>query len=187
AQEPVTASRWRAVLLASVAACAACGIIYELALLTLSTSLNGGGIVATSLIVAGYIAALGAGALLVKPLLHWAAITFVAVEALLAIVGGVSAAALYVMFSFVGGSLLMLALGTALIGALVGAEVPLLMTLLQQGRTASEDLATDTGRTLANLNAADYLGALLGGLAWPFLLLPHLGMIRGAAATGIIN
>jgi spermidine synthase len=184
AHAPVTATRWRAVLLASVAACAACGIIYELALLTLSTSLNGGGIIATSLIVAGYIAALGAGALLVKPLLHWAAIAFVAVEALLAIVGGLSAAALYVMFSFVGGSLLMLALGTALIGALVGAEVPLLMTLLQRGRTAG---ATDTGRTLANLNAADYLGALIGGLVWPFVLLPHLGMIRGAAATGIIN
>jgi spermidine synthase len=184
AHEQVMPTRWRAVLLASVAACAACGIIYELALLTLSTSLNGGGIIATSLIVAGYIASLGAGALLVKPLLHWAAIAFVAVEALLAIVGGLSAAALYVMFSFVGGSLLMLALGTALIGALVGAEVPLLMTLLQRGRTAG---ATDTGRTLANLNAADYLGALIGGLAWPFVLLPHLGMIRGAAATGIIN
>ncbi len=181
---PLTTTRWRAVLLAAVAACAACGIIYELALLTLSTSLNGGGIVATSLIVAGYIAALGAGALLVKPLLHWAAIAFVAVEALLGIVGGLSAAGLYVMFSFFGGSLLMLALGTALIGALVGAEVPLLMTLLQQGRTAG---ATDTGRTLANLNAADYMGALIGGLAWPFLLLPHLGMIRGAAATGIVN
>src|ERR1700727_3872508 len=184
AHEPVTATRWRAVLLASVAACAACGIIYELALLTLSTSLNGGGIVATSLIVAGYIAALGAGAPLVQPLLRWAAIAFVAVEALLAIVGGLSAAALCVMFSFVGGSLLMLALGTALIGALVGAEVPLLMTLLQRGRTAG---ATDTGRTLANLNAADYLGALIGGLVWPFVLLPHLGMIRGAAATGVIN
>ncbi|MDT7720889.1 MAG: spermidine synthase, partial [Mycobacterium sp.] len=180
-------TRWRAVLLAAVAACAACGIIYELALLTLSASLNGGGIVATSLIVAGYIAALGAGALVVKPLLEWPAITFVAVEALLAIVGGLSAAALYVMFSFFGGSLVMLALGTALIGGLVGAEVPLLMTLLQQRRTASKDPAVDTGRTLANLTAADYSGALIGGLVWPFVLLPHLGMIRGAAATGIIN
>src|SRR5271156_3351755 len=187
AHEPVATTRWRAVLLASVAACAACGIIYELALLTLSTSLNGGGIIATSLIVAGYIAALGAGALLVKPLLGRAAITFIAVEALLGIIGGLSAAALYVMFSFIGGSLVMLAMGTALIGGLVGAEVPLLMTLLQQRRTASKDPATDTGRTLANLNAADYLGALIGGLVWPFFLLPHLGMIRGAAATGIIN
>jgi spermidine synthase len=180
-------TRWRALLLAAVAACAACGIIYELALLTLSASLNGGGIVATSLIVAGYIAALGAGALLVKPLLAWAAVTFVAVEALLGIVGGLSAVTLYVMFSFIGGSLVMLAVGTALIGGLVGAEVPLLMTLLQQRRTAAKDPATDTGRTLANLTAADYLGALIGGLAWPFILLPHLGMIRAAAATGIIN
>ena len=179
--------RWRALLLAAVAACAACGIIYELALLTLSASLNGGGIVATSLIVAGYIAALGAGALLVKPLLARAAIAFVAVEALLGIVGGLSAAALYMVFAFLDGSVgstWVLALGTALIGGLVGAEVPLLMTLLQHGRTAGP---ADAGRTLANLNAADYLGALLGGLVWPFLLLPQLGMIRGAAATGIIN
>jgi spermidine synthase len=159
-------------------------MIYELALLTLATSLHGGGIVATSLIVAGYVAALGAGALLVKPLLTHEAITFIAVETLLAIVGGFSAAALYVTFSFVGDSLWVLVVGTALIGCLVGAEVPLLMTLLQRGRLAG---AADTGRVLANLNAADYLGALLGGLSWPFILLPHLGMIRGAAVTGIIN
>ena len=78
----------------------------------------------------------------------------------------------------------MLAVGTALIGGLVGAEVPLLMTLLQRGKNSG---ATDTGRVLANLNAADYLGALVGGLAWPFVVLPHLGMVRGAAVTGMIN
>ncbi|BBX74057.1 polyamine aminopropyltransferase [Mycobacterium shinjukuense] len=182
-----SAVRWRAVLLAAVAACAACGIVYELALLTLSASLNGGGIVATSLIVAGYIAALGVGALLVKPLLARAAVTFIALETVLGIIGGLSAAALYVAFAFLdepGGSTLVLAIGTALIGGLVGAEVPLLMTLLQRGRVAGP---ADSGRTLANLNAADYLGALVGGLIWPFLLLPQLGMIRGAAATGVVN
>lgn len=184
AADPGFSTRWRALLLAAVAACAACGIVYELALLTLSTSLHGGGIVATSLIVAGYVAALGAGALLVKPLLGHAAITFIGVETLLGIVGGLSAAALYVTFAFIGGSVAVLVVGTALIGALVGAEVPLLMTLLQRGRLAG---AADAGRVLANLNAADYLGALIGGLAWPLLLLPQLGMIRGAAATGIIN
>ncbi len=177
-------TRWRALLLAAVAACAACGLVYELALLTLSSSMHGGGIVATSLIVAGYVAALGAGALAVKPLLGRAAITFVAVETLLGVIGGLSAAALYVTFAFIGGSTWVLVVGTALIGSLVGAEVPLLMTLLQRGHTAG---AADTGRALANLNAADYFGALVGGLLWPFLLLPHLGMIRGAAATGVIN
>lgn len=177
-------TRWRALLLAAVAACAACGIIYELALLTLSTSLHGGGIVATSLIVAGFVAALGAGALLVKPMLAHAAITFIAVETLLGVIGGLSAAAMYVAFAFIGGSLWVLILGTAVIGTLVGAEVPLLMTMLQRGRTAG---AADAGRVLANLNAADYLGALIGGLAWPFLVLPQLGMIRGTAVTGLIN
>jgi spermidine synthase len=177
-------TRWRALLLAAVAACAACGIVYELALLTLSASMHGGGIIATSLIVAGYVAALGVGALLVKPLLERAAITFIAVEALLGVIGGLSAAALYVTFVFIGGSLWVLVVGTALIGCLVGAEVPLLMTLLQRGRMAG---ATDSGRVLANLNAADYFGALIGGLTWPFILLPQLGMIRGAAATGMIN
>lgn len=176
--------RWRALLLAAVSACAACGIVYELALLTLATSLDGGGIVATSLIVAGYVAALGAGGLLIKPLLQRAAITFIGVETALGIVGGLSATAMYVTFAFVGGSAWVLAVGTALIGILVGAEVPLLMTLLQRGRTAGD---VDSGRVLANLNAADYLGALAGGLAWPFLVLPQLGMIRGAAVTGLIN
>ncbi|WP_238963846.1 polyamine aminopropyltransferase [Mycobacterium paraintracellulare] len=187
APSAAVSGRWRALLLAAVAACAACGIIYELALLTLSASLDGGGIVATSLIVAGYIAALGVGALLVKPLLAHAAITFIAVEALLGVIGGLSAAALYLVFAFLDGSVgstWVLAVSTALIGGLVGAEVPLLMTLLQSGRVTG---AADAGRTLANLNAADYLGALLGGLVWPFLLLPQLGMIRGAAATGMIN
>ena len=182
--EPVIGTRWRALLLAAVAACAACGIVYELALLTLSTSLNGGGVVSTSLIVAGYVAALGVGGLAAKALLARAAISFIAVETALGVVGGLSATVLYVTFAFLGDSDWVLGVATALIGGLVGAEVPLLMTLLQRGRVAG---ATDAGRVLANLNAADYLGALLGGLAWPFLVLPYLGMIRGAAATGMIN
>ncbi len=41
---------------------------------------------------------------------------------------------------------------------------------------------------LANLNAADYLGALIGGLAWPFRGAAAVRrMIRGAAVTGMIN
>jgi spermidine synthase len=117
-----------------------------------------------------------------------AAITFIAVEALLGIIGGLSATALYVAFAFLDGSMWVLAVSTALIGGLVGAEVPLLMTLLQQGRVRPDtDPAPDTGRTLADLNAADYHGALIGGLSWPFVPLPQLGMIRGAAVTGIVN
>ncbi|MCO1657828.1 polyamine aminopropyltransferase [Pseudonocardia humida] len=187
AADPVPIGRrGRVVLLAAVAVCAACGLVYELILLTLSVTLAGGGVTETSLIVAGFVAALGAGALLVKPLLGHAAAVFVAVEILLGAAGGLSAAALYVAFSFQGPSTAVLVLATAVLGVLVGAEVPLLMTLLQQGRTA-DDGAAGTGRLLANLNAADYAGAVVGGLAWPFVLLPMAGQIRGAALTGVVN
>lgn len=181
----VTASRrWRALLLISVAVCAASGLVYELALLTLATSLNGGGVVETSLIVAGYVAALGLGAFCVQPLLRWPAQTFLAVETILGLVGGTSALLLYIFFAQIGQSVAVLVLATALSGILVGAEVPLLMTLIQQGRTAT---ARDAGEQVATLNAADYFGALVGGLAWPFLLLPTLGLVRGTLAAGLLN
>jgi spermidine synthase len=154
-------------------------------LLTLSASLAGGSITQTSLIVAGFVAALGAGALLVKPLLGHAATVFVAVEILLGVAGGLSAVTLYVTFSFYGTSTSVLVVATAVLGILVGAEVPLLMTLLQSGRSGID--ARTSGSVLANLNAADYAGALLGGLAWPFVLLPLAGQVRGAALTGMVN
>lgn len=176
--------RARTVLLAAVAACAACGLVYELALLTLSVSLTGGGITETSLIVAGFVAALGVGALAAKPLLPRAAVAFVGVEVALGVVGGLSATVLYVSFTFLGSSTWVLVVATAVIGMLVGAEVPLLMTLLQTGRDGD---ARDTGKVLANLNAADYAGALVGGLLWPLVLLPAAGLIRGVAWTGMVN
>lgn len=182
---PVQLGRvWRWFLLVSVAICAASGLVYELALVSLSASLNGGGIVETSLIVAGYVAALGLGALCAKPFLRWPAQTFLVVETLLGLIGGTSAILLYLTFATIGQSIWVLVLATALIGILVGAELPLLMTMIQQGRVAD---ARTTGSLVATLNAADYLGALIGGLSWPFILLPWLGMMRGAAAAGMIN
>ena len=174
----------RFLLLLSVAVCAASGLVYELALISLSTSLNGGGIVETSLIVAGYVAALGLGALCAKPLLKWAETAFLWVEATLGVVGGLSATLLYLAFAVTGQSLILLVLATLLIGMLVGAELPLLMTMFQRGRLVD---AKESGSILATLNVADYLGALLGGLAWPFLLLPHLGLLQGTAAAGLLN
>ena len=52
--------RSRPLLLAAVAVCAACGLVYELVLLTLSASLTGGGITQTSLIVASVVLLFGA-------------------------------------------------------------------------------------------------------------------------------
>ena len=67
------------------------------------------------------------------------------------------------------------------IGVLIGAEIPLLMTLIQRIRRQ------DAGGAVADLFAADYVGALVGGLAFPFLLLPVLGQLTGALLTGAVN
>ena len=174
----------RFLLLFSVAICAASGLVYELALISLSTSLNGGSIVETSLIVAGFVAALGLGAFLAKPLLRQPECSFLMVEAVLGLLGGVSATVLYVVFAKVGTSLLVMVIATLGIGSLVGTELPLLMSMYQRGRLVD---ARTSGSVLATLNVADYIGALLGGLAWPFVLLPWLGLMRGTAASGLLN
>lgn len=181
---PAMSPARRFLLLLSVAICAASGLVYELALISLSAVLAGGSIVETSLIVSGFVAALGLGALAAKPLLNRPEISFLLVETLLGLVGGLSALLLYWVFASIGGSVAVLGVATLVIGMLVGAELPLLMTLFQRGKLV--DAAT-SGSVLATLNAADYLGALLGGLAWPFILLPGLGLVRGTLAAGLLN
>jgi len=74
--------------LAAVSACAACGIVYELALLTLATSLDGRWHRRNVADRRGLRRGARAGGLVVKPLLKRAAIAFIAVETLLGIVAG---------------------------------------------------------------------------------------------------
>lgn len=109
------------------------------------------------------------------------AVAFGLVEAVLALVGGCSAIALYASFVWFGGSHAVLVGFSLVIGVLIGAEVPLLMTLIQRVRRQ------DAGGAVADLFAADYIGALAGGLAFPFLLLPLLGQLSGALLTGAVN
>ncbi|WP_256962221.1 spermidine synthase [Streptomyces sp. NRRL B-24572] len=55
------------------------------------------------------------------------------------------------------------------------------------GRQATLGEQDDAAGTVADLFAADYVGALVGGLAFPFLLLPWLGQLTGALVTGAVN
>lgn len=96
---------------------------------------------------------------------------------------------LYAVFAWTGGwgglwadgpRILLVAFSLA-IGVLIGAEVPLLMELIQRVRRQ------DPGGAVADLFAADYVGALVGGLAFPFVLLPFLGQLTGALLTGTVN
>ncbi|MFE7723172.1 polyamine aminopropyltransferase [Nocardia rhizosphaerihabitans] len=171
----------RAALLATVFVCAACGLVYELSLVTLGSYLIGDTAAQASITLSVMVCAMGVGALAAKPLRRHAAAAFVAVELALAVTGGLSVAALYASYAWLNVYTGMLVLAAAVIGMLIGAEIPLLMELLQQVRKQ------EASGAVADLFAADYVGALLGGLAFPFLLLPVFGQIRGSLVVGVVN
>ncbi|WP_432080452.1 polyamine aminopropyltransferase [Streptomyces sp. WAC 04229] len=189
ARLPVRPALARFLVLAGVFVCAACGLVYELELVALASYLIGDSVTQASVVLSVMVFAMGLGSLAAKRLRRLAAAGFGAVEAVLALVGGSSAMILYAVFAWTGGwgglwadgpRFLLVAFSLA-IGVLIGAEVPLLMELIQRVRRQ------DAGGAVADLFAADYVGALVGGLAFPFVLLPFLGQLTGALLTGTVN
>ena len=175
------ARRRRALVLLAVFTCAACGLVYELALIAQGAYLLGNSITQASVVLSVMVFAMGLGSLAAKPLLRSPAIAFAVLEAVLALVGGLSVLVLYAAFAWLDLYRPGVVVAAVAVGVLVGAEIPLLTALLQRIRRQ------DAERVVADLFAVDYLGALLGGLAFPFLLLPLLGQIRGALAVGVVN
>ncbi|MCX4763731.1 polyamine aminopropyltransferase [Streptomyces sp. NBC_01275] len=189
ARLPVRPDTGRLLVLACVFVCAACGLVYELELVALASYLMGDSVTQASVVLSVMVFAMGIGSLAAKRLRRFAAAGFGALEATLALVGGCSAMALYAVFAWTGdwgglwanGPRILLVAFSLAIGLLIGAEVPLLMELIQRIRRQ------DAGGAVADLFAADYVGALVGGLAFPFLLLPFLGQLTSSLLTGAVN
>ncbi|WP_443611969.1 polyamine aminopropyltransferase [Actinomadura terrae] len=177
----VPARAARALVLAAVFTCAACGLVYELALVALGSYLVGNSVTQASIVLSVMVFAMGVGSLLAKPLQTRPVAAFAIIEGALALVGGLSVLALYAAFAWLDLYVPALVVVAFAVGALIGAEIPLLMTLLQRIRRQ------DAGSAVADLFAADYVGALVGGLAFPFLLLPTFGHIKGALLVGVVN
>ncbi|MEU6810409.1 polyamine aminopropyltransferase [Streptomyces sp. NPDC046831] len=186
---PVRPGTGRFLVLTGVFVCAACGLVYELELVALAAYLMGDSVTQASVVLSVMVFAMGIGSLAAKRLRRFAAAGFGAVEAVLALIGGCSAMVLYAVFAWTGdwgglwadGPRFLLVAFSLMMGLLIGAEVPLLMELIQRIRRQ------DAGGAVADLFAADYVGALVGGLAFPFLLLPLLGQLTGALLTGAVN
>ncbi|MFE7752380.1 polyamine aminopropyltransferase [Streptomyces sp. NPDC057428] len=178
---PVRPRTGRFLVLSVVFVCAACGLVYELELVALASYLIGDSVKQASVVLSVMVFAMGIGSLLAKRLRRRAAVGFGLIEAALALVGGSSALVLYACFAWLGESRYALVGFSLAIGILIGAEIPLLMTLIQRVDRQ------DAGGAVADLFAADYVGALVGGLAFPFLLLPMMGQLTGALFTGAVN
>ena len=104
---------------------------------------------------------------------------FISVELMVGLAGGFSSSILFLAFAETTAFRFVLYAVVIVVGTLVGLEIPLLMRILQNKLHFSE--------LVAHVLTFDYLGALAASLAFPLLLVPHLGMVRSALLFGIVN
>lgn len=169
----------RLLLLASVFVIATCGLIYELIAGTLASYLLGDSVLQFSTVIGVYLFAMGVGSWLSGFVVRGEARLFVQVQFLIGLIGGFSAAALFVLFTQVNAFRPVLYGLIFLIGTLVGLEIPLLLRILKD-RLEFKDL-------VARVFTFDYIGALLASLLFPLVLVPHLGLVRSSFLFGMLN
>jgi spermidine synthase len=172
---------------------AACSLLYELLIAQTLATLAANTVVWYSVTIGVYLAAMGLGALLHEKFAAgnlWARLF--RVEIMLSAAGALAVPILNFIHTlsllldlndltlasnilFFGSAFVLI----AVIGMLTGFELPLLIDL---GNAASKEKRV-TNRVLA----ADYTGSLFGGLAFPLLLMPNLGLIVIGLLTAGVN
>ena len=167
-------------LLASVFVVAACGLVYELSAAALSSYLLGDSILQFSTVIGTYLFAMGLGSWLSRFIERQLPAHFLRIELLVAVIGGLMPALLFLANAWVPGAFRLLLYGlVVVVGTLVGLEIPLVMRILRR-HVQLKDL-------VSQVLTFDYLGALAVSVAFPLLLVPHLGMIRTGLLFGWLN
>ncbi|CAM2010483.1 polyamine aminopropyltransferase [Acanthopleuribacter pedis] len=168
------------VLLISIAVVALSGIAYELIIGTVSSYLLGNSVFQFSLTIGLFMFAMGIGSYLSKWLMKHLITNFVLVEITISLIGGAASLILFLAFPLVM-PLYQAIMYTLIIviGSLVGLEIPLLTRIISH-----KDSLKDS---IAHVLSLDYVGALIGSMAFPLILLPFLGLIRSSFAIGLLN
>ncbi len=173
-------NRQQAVLLATNMIEEISGILYEMIIGKDSCYLLGNSVYQFSLTIGFFMFAMGVGSHLSRFIGGRLIETFVHVEMALAIVGGLCSITLFMVFpaapQFYTATMFAFIF---VIGCLVGVEIPLLTRVLAERH--------GTRRSIADVLSLDYVGALIGSVAFPLLLLPTLGLIASSFAIGLIN
>ncbi len=166
-------------LVVAVFVAAVCGLVYELLAGTLSSYLLGDSVTQFSLVIGLFMTAMGLGSYLSRfideRLWSW----FAGVEIAIGLLGGFLTLVGFLAFSLTDAYETVLVLLVCGVGVLVGMEIPLALRLLKE----RESLKLSASSVLS----ADYLGALVAALLFPFLIVPHLGLVRGGLVTGLAN
>lgn len=174
-----TDTRTGLLLLISIFALAVCGLVYELIAGTLASYLLGDSVTQFSLVIGIFLSAMGVGAFLSRFLKGSLVAWFVGIELLIALVGGSSSLIGFYLFAATAVYAQILYSLIAIVGMLIGMEIPLVIRIL----TERDPLRI----TVANVLAVDYVGALFASLLFPFVLVPHLNLVSAAFCMGFLN
>lgn len=157
-----------------------CSIVYEVLISSVSSYLVGDSIKQFSITIGIYMCAMGAGSyiskFLKKDLFDW----FVLVEIGVGIIGGISSLVLFLSNIYIESYTLVMYMEIISIGIFVGLEIPLLTRIIEEN---TKNLRI----TLSSIFSFDYIGGLIGSIAFPLLLLPNLGYFTTAFLIGALN
>ena len=156
-----------------------CTIVYELLIGSISSYFIGDSIKQFSITIGLTMTSMGIGTLVSrffkKNLIYW----FILIELLIAIAGGLSVPILYFVYSIQFFYYPIMCILIIIIGTLIGLEIPLLTRIMEEYFQLRENIS--------NVLSLDYLGAFLASLAFPFILLPLLGIFNTSLSTGLLN
>lgn len=157
-----------------------CSICYELIISAVSTYLLGNSVMQYSVTIGLYMAAMGAGAYLSKFVRDRLFRRFAQIELSVAVLGGLSSLLLFLSFLHLHGSPIVMYAETVAIGLLVGAEIPILTRIVEADQRHLR-------LTLSSIFSIDYIGGLIGSIAFPIVLLPRLGFFATSFLCGLVN
>jgi spermidine synthase len=156
-----------------------CSIIYELLIATTVSYFMGDSVKFFSLTIGLYMAAMGVGSYISKFITDKLLQRFVIAEILLGLIGGISIPLLYFTYTTTSLFYPTYVLLTLCIGFLIGLEIPFLTRLMENYQALKSNIA--------NILSFDYLGALIATIAFPFFLLPVMGIYQSSLLFGLIN
>ena len=157
-----------------------CSMVYELIISAVSSYLVGDSTLHYSITIGLYMFAMGVGSYLSKyikkDLFNW----FTNIEIGVGVLGGLSSLLLFLANLYLESYELVMYVEIILIGTLVGAEIPILTRIIEMDKK-------NLRLTLSNLFSFDYIGGLIGSVAFPLILMPKLGFFATAFMAGSFN
>ncbi len=157
-----------------------CSMCYELIISAVSSYLLGNSTLQYSITIGLYMAALGFGSYLSKFFKKNLFNVFVTIELSIGVVGGISSLLLFLSNLYISNYAAVMYLEIILIGTLAGAEIPIMTRIIEEDER-------NLPVTLSSIFSFDYIGGLLGAIAFPLLLLPKLGYFATSFLCGLLN